>query len=166
MRAVMRGARAWRRFYGDNPLHLLAMLGCFALAGYVVSMVYDEPDALLLLAWFVGAVVAHDLVLYPLYALADGSLRLGRWVRRELTDGRTPRVPAVNHLRVPVMGAAVLGLIFLPTIARTGEEAFRFTSARSMAGYGGVWLLITAVLFLGSALVYAIRLGRSARTSV
>ena len=60
---------AWRYLYGENPLHLLAMIGCFALVGYVVTMVVDDPSAWWLLVWFVGAVIAHDLVLYPLYAL-------------------------------------------------------------------------------------------------
>ena len=29
--------RRFRRWYGANPLHLLAMLGCFALAGYAAA---------------------------------------------------------------------------------------------------------------------------------
>ena len=155
--------RAWRRFYGENPLHLLAMLGCFALVGYVVSFVYEDPSVTALLIWFVGAVLVHDLVLYPLYALADQPLVLARWARRRGADRRPPLVPAINHVRAPVLGSLVLGLIYLPTITRHGEDALRFTSGLGTAGIYRHWLLITAVLFLGSAVVYAVRLGIAAR---
>ena len=155
--------RAWRRFYGENPLHLLAMLGCFALVGYVVSFVYEDPSLTALLIWFVGAVIGHDLVLYPLYALADQPLVLARWLRRRGPDRRPPLVPAINHVRAPILGSLVLGLIYLPTITRHGEDALRFTSGLDAADIARHWLLITAVLFLGSAVAYAVRLGAAAR---
>jgi hypothetical protein len=155
--------RAWRYLYGENPLHLLAMLGCFALVGYVVSFVYEDPSVPALLIWFVGAVIAHDLVLYPLYALADQPLVFARWARRRGPDHRPPRVPAINHVRAPALGSLVLGLIYLPTITRHGEDALRFTSGLDAAGIFRHWLLITAALFLGSAVVYAVRLGVAAR---
>jgi hypothetical protein len=155
--------RAWRYLYGENPLHLLAMLGCFALVGYVVSFVYEDPSVPALLIWFVGAVIAHDLVLYPLYALADRPLVFARRARRRDPDRRPPRVPAINHVRAPVLGSLVLGLIYLPTITRHGEDALRFTSGLDAAGIFRHWLLITAALFLGSAVIYAVRLGVAAR---
>jgi hypothetical protein len=159
-------SRAWRYLYGENPLHLLAMLGCFALVGYVVSFVSGDPSVPALLIWFLGAVIAHDLVLYPLYALADQPLVFARWARRRGRDHRPPRVPAINHVRAPVLGSLVLGLIYLPTITRHGEDALRFTSGLDAAGFFRHWLLITAVLFLGSAVVYAVRLGRAVRRGV
>ncbi|MDL5155757.1 hypothetical protein [Actinomycetospora termitidis] len=151
----------WRRLYGANPLHLLVLVACFALVGYVVSMLWEDPSWLALLIWFLGAVIGHDLVLYPLYALADQPLRLARWARRRAD--RPVLVPAVNHVRAPVLGSAVLGLIYLPTITSHGEDALRFTSGLGTAGILENWLLVTGVLFLGSAVVYAIRLGRAAR---
>ena len=151
----------FKRFYGEDALHLLAMLGCFALVGYVVSMLGENPSAWWMLVWFAGAVIAHDLVLYPLYALADRPLVLGRWLRRRVSD-EPIRVPAINHLRIPVMGSALLGLLFLPSIARTGEPVLLFAAGRSMEQYLQNWLLVTALLFLASAVVYAIRLGRAA----
>ena len=154
--------RSWRSFYGENPLHLLAMLGCFALVGYVVSFVYEDPGVTALLIWFLGAVIAHDLVLYPLYALADRPLVLARRGRRD-PDHRPPPVPAINHVRVPALGSLVLGLIYLPTITRHGEDALRFTSGLDAAGIFAHWLLITGVLFLASAVIYALRLGAAAR---
>ena len=155
--------RSWRRVYGENPLHLLSVLGCFALSGYVVSLVYTDPSAIWLAVWFLGAVIAHDLVLYPLYALADQPLTISRWARRRYGPDRPPRVPAINHIRVPALGSAVLFLIYLPTITGRGEDALRFTSGLSTAGILDHWLLITAILFLGSAVIYAGRLGVAVR---
>ena len=67
-------------FYGSNPLHLLGTVAAWALAGYVVTVL--GPQALWnskvwwqsIAVWFLAAVVAHDLVLFPLYALADRSV--------------------------------------------------------------------------------------------
>ncbi|PZS19620.1 MAG: hypothetical protein DLM60_09890, partial [Pseudonocardiales bacterium] len=60
--------------------------------------------------WFLGAVIAHDLVLFPLYALADRSLSTGlRSLRPGSPPGRTPpRVAALNYLRVPILGTGLL----------------------------------------------------------
>ncbi len=116
MRAVRTVLRGWRHLYGANPLHLLVMIGCFALVGYVVSFVYPGPSAIGLGIWFAGAVLGHDLVLYPLYALADQPLTVSRWARRKVLPNRPPRVPAINHIRAPFLGSMVLGLIYLPTI--------------------------------------------------
>jgi hypothetical protein len=128
--------------------------------------VYQDPSVPALLIWFLGAVIGHDLVLYPLYALADQPLVFARWARRRGRDRRPPRVPAINHVRAPVLGSLVLGLIYLPTITRHGEGALRFASGLDAAGIFRHWLLITAVLFLGSAVVYAVRLGRAVRRDV
>jgi hypothetical protein len=60
------------RWYGANPLHLLALLGCFALAGYAAAQLMpSRPPGIA--AWFLGAAVGHDLLLVPLYSLADRS---------------------------------------------------------------------------------------------
>jgi hypothetical protein len=154
---------AWfRRFYGENPMHLLALLGCFALVGAVVLELYPNPSAPLILLWFVGAVIAHDLVLYPLYALADRSLVVARWARRRVS-ARAVSVAATNHIRLPVMGSVLVGLIWLPTIS--GHAAFVAYFASDLpptVDFVERWLLITAALFLLSAVVYAVRLGRAA----
>ncbi|WP_433782632.1 hypothetical protein ACQPX6_22530 [Actinomycetospora sp. CA-101289] len=150
---------AWRRFYGENPLHLLAMIGCFALAGYVVVLLLPDPSAIWLLIWFAGAVIAHDLVLYPLYALADQPLTAGRRGRRTALPHRPPLIPAINHVRAPVLGSLVLGLIYFPTLTRRGHDAFGFTAGHPPIGQSENWLLITGLLFLGSAVIYALRWG-------
>jgi hypothetical protein len=155
----------WRRFYGENPLHLLALLGCFALAGYAVSFAAAAPMPLLMLAWFISAVIAHDLVLYPLYALADRSLQGARRARRRSRDLHPKHVPATNYIRIPILGAGLLLLVFFPSISAQGEQAYTAASGLTMAPYLGRWLLITAAMFLLSALSYAARLSRTTITS-
>ncbi|MHC1561156.1 hypothetical protein ACR9E3_19515 [Actinomycetospora sp. C-140] len=152
----------FRRFYGEHPLHLLALLGCFALAGAAVLALVPNPSAVTILIWFAAAVIGHDLVLYPLYALADRSLVLTRWVRRRVSS-RAVLVPATNHVRLPVIGAALVGLIWLPTISGNGAGVLFFAAGLPpTVDYVSRWLLLTAVLFLASAVVYAVRLGRAA----
>src|ERR1700741_2977476 len=63
--------------YGSRPLHLLTMVSGFALLGYIVATF--KPATLWnpgswwqsIGVWFAAAVVGHDLLLFPLYALAD-----------------------------------------------------------------------------------------------
>jgi hypothetical protein len=83
------GARArqlagWvRRWYGASPLHLLALVAAFALAGYAVRAVVAAGPWRGFAEWFIVAIVAHDLLLFPLYSLADLPLR--RLLPRRLT---------------------------------------------------------------------------------
>ena len=160
MATVRNPLRGWRRFYGDDPLHLLAVVASLALAGYVVSRVADDPDVWWLLVWFLGAVIGHDLVLYPLYALADRPLARSRRRRGVVRERRPEAVSAVNHLRLPAMGAAVVGLVFLPSILGRGTQAFLVTAGGTGDDHLSRWLLVTGVLFLASAVVYAVRRGR------
>lgn len=65
----------YRQFYGSHPMHLLTMLAGFALLGYLVATF--TPQSLWnpqvwwqsIAVWFAAAVIAHDLVLFPVYAL-------------------------------------------------------------------------------------------------
>jgi len=144
-----------REFYGARPLHLLAMLGCLALAGYAALRVAAEPSLLAMLVWFGGAVVAHDLVLFPLYALADRSLVAG--LRRRHT--RLPSdVPVLNHVRVPALAAGLLFLLFFPGILQLETETYATATGTTQEPFLERWLLICAALFAVSALVYAARL--------
>lgn len=140
-----------KRLYGAGPLHLLALLACFALTAAAVLRVADEPLRLRYLAWFVGAVVAHDLLLFPLYALLD---RSGRALLRRR---RTPTPAAVNYVRVPALLSGLLLLIFAPVIFRHSEQAYRNASGLNQDPYAVRWLLVTGVLFLVSAVLYALR---------
>jgi hypothetical protein len=142
-------------FYGAHPLHLLALLGCFALAGYAALHTSVNPSWPRMLAWFLAAVIGHDLILFPLYALADRSLALS--VLRPHRTG-SPLVPAVNHIRVPALGAGLLFLLFFPGILKRGASTYLAATGQTQQPYLQRWLLLTAALFGLSALAYAIRL--------
>ena len=44
------------RWYGASPLHLLALLACFGLAGYAAARLIPSRP-LSVIAWFLGAVI-------------------------------------------------------------------------------------------------------------
>jgi hypothetical protein len=145
------------RTYGANPLHLLALLACFALAGYVALRLAHEPLLVRILIWFLGAVVAHDLVLFPLYALADRSISAA-WRALGPRRGTAALVTPLNYIRVPALGAGLLFLLYFPGIIRQGQATYLAATGQNQQPYLSRWLLLTAVMFAVSAVTYAIRL--------
>jgi hypothetical protein len=145
--------------YGSHPLHLLTMVSGFALLGYIVATF--TPATLWnpgswwqsIAVWFAAAVVGHDLLLFPLYALADRvlSTRIGRRLGH-------PKVLARNYIRVPALGAGLTLLIFLPGIIEQGEATYQAATGQTQQPFLGRWLLLTAAMFAISALVYVARL--------
>ena len=139
-----------RSRYGAGPLHLALLLASFALAGAAALKIAPDPLRLRYLAWFLGAVLLHDLVLFPLYALLDRAATAA--------VGTGSRVSgAVNHLRVPALLAGLLLLLFAPVILQRSEPAFGTASGLTQDAYLGRWLAVTGALFLGSAVLYAVR---------
>jgi len=133
-----------------SPLQLLLLAASFALAAYAgVRLLAD--DWLGVALWFVGAALLHDLVLLPLYATLDRALLRGLGTRRAWA----------GYVRVPAALSALLLLVWFPLISGMVESRYR--SATGLPGdvFLGRWLLITAVLFGGSALLLALRLLRS-----
>ena len=151
----------FRRAYGGSPLELLALLGCFALTGYAALQVSRGPLPVRTAVWFVGAILLHDLVLFPLYALADRSLLA--LFHRGSRDGVASN--AVNYVRLPALLSGLLLLVFSPVILRRSEEAYRAASGLDQSPYLGRWLAISAGLFLGSAVLYAARSGSRRRAT-
>ncbi len=157
-----------RRFYGSHPLHLLTMVAGFALAGYIAFIF--KPSTLWnpqawwqsIAVWFAGAIVFHDLALFPLYALADRLLGIATRRRRRRTRGQ-PRVPARNYVRVPAWGSGLTLLMFFPGIIRQGSATYVAATGETQQVFLGRWLLLTATMFAGSALLYAIRLALARR---
>lgn len=145
--------------YGAGPLHLLALLGSFAFAGYVVNRLTTVNDPIGIGIWFVATLVAHDLALFPLYALADRSLSF----RARRHPQRLARVPSINHIRVPVIVSGILLLISFPLVFKLDVKDYHSATGLNPDPYLGRWLLITAVAFAGSAILYAIRLARAGR---
>jgi hypothetical protein len=150
-----------REHYGAGPIHLLAVLVTFAIAAYGLSHALDltrNPDRIVL--WLGGSIVAHDLVLFPVYAV------LGAIAAAAIVGGGTRsrlRIAALNHLRVPALLSGLLLLVWFPLVADKGERRFMRVSGLSKDVYFGRWLLITAVLFGGSALLFLLRLRRLTR---
>lgn len=140
-------------WYGAGPLHLLVMLASFAIAGYA-AMRWVTFDPAKVLVWFVGSIIAHDLILFPIYALADRSLL--SVVRHRRGDADLQR-PWINHVRVPVLLSGLLLLVSFPLVFRL-SNAYQDATGRQPDFYLGRWLAISAALFLGSAVVYAVRL--------
>lgn len=150
----------WRRTYGANPLHLLALLASFALTGYAALQASHGPLPARMAVWFVGAVVAHDLVLFPLYALADRSVsRLVPRRRRQRADTRA-NAGNINYVRVPVLLSGLLLLIFFPLVLRHSEPAYGAASGLDETPYLARWLLLTGSFFACSAVLFAIQVGR------
>src|ERR1019366_4373644 len=146
------------RWYGASPLHLLAMLACFGLAGYAAVRLVSF-NALGVVVWFLGAVVGHDLLLMPLYSLADRSVMAA--IRH-----REPPLPAtgwINYVRVPAALSGLLLLVWFPLILRL-RSPYHASTTLSADPYVWHWLAVTGVLFLLSAVACAFRLRREARS--
>lgn len=153
----------FRRVYGSRPLHLLTLIAGFALFGYaVVTLGFPalwNPRTWWqsIVVWFAAAVVVHDLVLFPLYALTDRILVLSQRLP-------TP-VPLLNHIRVPLLGSALTFLVFSPGILRQGAPTYIAATGRTQEPFLGRWLLLVAVMFAVSAVAYALRVAGTRRSA-
>jgi hypothetical protein len=145
------------RWYGANPLHLLALICSFALAAYAAVRLF-AVQPLGVAVWLVGAAIGHDLILFPLYTIAD---RSAQSVLHHRAD-RLPAVPWVNYLRVPVFRSGLLLLVWFPLIFRM-VNGFHDATGLSLDVYLGRWLAITAVLFGVAAVAFALSLRRARR---
>jgi hypothetical protein len=150
---------AFRRLYGDRPLHLVTLLGCFLVAGYAASRLLGDPKALRIAVWFVGAAVVWDLVLAPLIALGDRAVR-PLWSRRRSLPGG---VPAVNYVRTPALLSGLLLLLYTPQIFQRSEPSYFDASGLTQNPYLDRWLLVTALLFGLAALAYGVAVLRARR---
>jgi len=159
--------RSVSRVYGAYPLHLLTMAAGFALLAYVVATV--KPVTLWnphswwqsIAVWFAAAVIAHDLVLFPIYALADRIL----WARTGRRLVRQPRVSVRNYIRIPALGSGLTLLVFLPGIIGQGAPTYLAATGQTQQPFLGRWLLLTAAMFATSATLYLLRLALTGRPS-
>lgn len=156
---------AFHNVYGSQPWHLLTMAAGFALLGYVVVTVKPimlwNPNSWWqsIAVWFAGAVIAHDLVLFPVYAVADRIL----WARRR--PGRCLPVSVRNYLRIPALGSGLTLSVFLPGIIGQGASTYLAATGQTQQPFLGRWLLLTAAMFTASATLYLLRLALSGRRS-
>jgi membrane protein implicated in regulation of membrane protease activity len=164
-RAITSRIRHW---YGANPLHLLAMLAAFALAGYAVRAVIAAGQFRGFALWFAVAIVGHDLLLFPLYSLADLSVqrllpwRSSRKRTRPAPAGQVPGPPLINYVRIPVGFSLLLLLAFFPLILGLSEPEYHRASGLTTQPYLWRWLAVTGVLFAASAVIYALAWRRAA----
>lgn len=152
----------FRAAYGAAPLHLLAAIASFAIAGYAFFRIVGSPSALGTLVWFAGAIVAHDLLAFPLYS------GLNLIATRGLGGGEASAqraVPVLNHVRIPAFLAGLALLLFFPEILGLDSHNYERDTGLGTGVFLERWLGLTAALFLGSALIYAVRLRRAGRRS-
>lgn len=143
-----------RRIPVGSPFQILLLAASFALAAYAgVRLLAD--DWLGVALWLVGAAVLHDLVLLPLYGVAD------RVVVRGL--GAAGRRRWTMYVRVPAALSGLLLLVWFPLISGRVADRYRSGAGLSADGFLARWLLITAVLFAGSAVLLALRLRRATK---
>jgi hypothetical protein len=173
-----------RRWYGAPLRHLLALLASFALAGYATQAVAAAGQWRGFALWFAAAIVAHDLLLFPVYSGADRMLR--RFLRRA-GSGRSPRPagpgagpastapastalastgpaapPVLNYLRLPAAFSLLLLLVWFPLILGLSPDRYQRASGLSAGPYLWRWLAVTGTAFAASAVWYAVSRRRSA----
>ncbi|WP_406496128.1 hypothetical protein [Streptomyces sp. NBC_01604] len=146
-----------------SPLQLLLLACSFALAAYAgVRLLAGDWFGVAL--WIVGAALLHDLVLLPLYAVLDRALVKAAGRRRV----GAPPMPLrqwgrIMYVRVPAALSLLLLLVWFPLVS--GRVAERYPSATGLSADGFLtrWLLMTAALFGGSALLLVLRLRRATK---
>ncbi len=147
----MAGVGWFTKLYGAGPAHLLAVVGCFALTTYSVVLIWGEPQVVRMAVWFAAAVVVHDLVLLPVCSLADRALAAS------LRSAPKARVPIVNHIRLPVLAAGLLFLVFFPGIVQQGTATHLAATGQDQQVYLGRWLALSGTFVAVSAVVYVLR---------
>jgi len=150
-----------REDYGASPLHLLAVVASFAIATYGFLAIVERPDALNTLIWFGAAIVAHDLIAFPVYSvlglIAGGTFRMPP----RGPDDRI-RVMSLNHLRVPAILSALALITWFPLVLALSADRYHDKTAMTETTFLGRWLLLTGALFAisGVALAVRVRLAR------
>ncbi|MGH2913989.1 MAG: hypothetical protein ACRDMX_03270, partial [Solirubrobacteraceae bacterium] len=159
----MTALKRFQALYGAGPLHLLALLASFAIAGAAVVGWFQRPhDIVSVLEWFGAAIAVHDLVLVPLYSLLD-RIAFGRLGKRVDGAQRTTGLGLVNstpYLRVPAILSGLLLAVFFPVIVGLGAHTELSASAITERGYVTRWLLVTGVMFAASGAAYAAAVAR------
>jgi hypothetical protein len=162
----MRGASLlghFRRRYGASPLHLAGHLVVFAIALFAIDRIASGGSLAVLIALYIGFVIAHDLVFLPAYSGLD---RVTRAALARLPARRFGSVPAINHIRAPALISGLLLIIYFPFISRKADASYFKVSGHHIEGYLRNWLLISVLLFLGSGAIYALRVLRVRRAVV
>ena len=159
----------FRARYGASPLHLLAFVASVLVAGAAVAGWFDNTASITLriLIWFLGLIVAHDLVLLPLYSLIDRiALRVVPGARPGAVRGAelaaAPRgTPGWVYVRVPALLSGLIFLVFFPEILRLGDQTYHTASGLNQHAYLARYLLTSAALFALSGATYVVNTARA-----
>jgi hypothetical protein len=132
-----------RTRYGARLLHLAGFALCLLVSGLAVRRFFDSAasDTVKIFAWLGGAIVAHDLIVLPLYSLLDRVI--------------PSRVRV--YVRIPLILSGLMLLVFFPLILRRSPGTYQDASGLSPHVYLSRWLIATGVLFALSAGVYLVR---------
>jgi hypothetical protein len=148
----------FRRRYGASPLHLAGHAAVFGIAAFAIDRISSAGGLMQVVALYIGFAIAHDLIFLPAYAGLDRVARMGL---ARLSARWSVKVPAINHIRAPALISGLLLIMYLPLISGRADHAYFAESGHHLEGYLRNWLLISAVLFLGSSLIYAFRVRRA-----
>ena len=129
-----------------------------AIAAFALDRIFSGGDIRAFLVYALAFVIAHDLIFVPAYTGLD---RLFRATIARLPLPTRTGLPVINHVRAPVVISALLLIIYFPLISGRSGVWFVELSGHPLTHYLRNWLLVTAVLFLGSGLVYAARVVRA-----
>ena len=138
-----------------SAIAVVGHLAVIAIAAFAVSRTFEvaSTDNLNFLIWLVAGAVLHDVVLLPLYSLADLVTRLA------MSDHPLRRIHAANHVRFPAAISLVVFLVYAPTILDRNPGTFERLSGRPQATDPlEAWLWITLGLFVVSGATLAVRL--------
>lgn len=158
-----------RSVYGARPSHLVAMCLSLVGAGYVLRVVdfstlWEGPTWWQSIGvWFIAAAVIHDLIIFPLYTLADVSLAAGLTALRRRAPVPAPPVPPVNYIRCPLLATGLVLLLFFPGIIEQGSSTFTNATGLTQQPYLERFLWLSASFFAVSALCYAVAVARTLR---
>lgn len=153
-----------RRLYGERLLHLMLVLAALAFGGYVVlTLGVDQlfnPNVWWqsIAVWFAVAIIGHDLVLFPLYAIAERLIPTRAGPDHRVRHLSVRSVPIVNYIRMPTMAAGFTLILFLPGIIEQGAPTYQAATGLTQAPYLSRWLLLTAAFYLVSALAFGLRI--------
>ncbi len=141
-----------------SPARLLGSLAAIGVSAFALAQMFAPdvaPFPLNLAVWLFGGALLHDLVLLPGYSAVD------RGMRAVVPPG------AVNFVRFPLAISAVLFLVWFPRILDRQPQNYERALGHPPPDFLGRWLVCCAVLFAGSAALFALRrltAGRPAAT--
>jgi hypothetical protein len=150
------------RVYGAGPRHLLAVLVALVVAGYAVlqlgwaALWNEDVWWQSIPVWFVGAVVLHDLVLFPAYSLVDRLLVRAARTRPPRARGSVVASP-LNHVRTALLAIGLLTLMFFPGIIGQGASSYEAATGQTQDPFLARWLLLCAGIVAVSGLLYGVR---------